>query len=414
MKSVTKHSKFYSFLISSLFFFIFSSVSLNAQEANIDNGKKLFQTKCAACHKLEGALLGPELYKIGDKREKEWLSAWIKDNVALTATGDALAKEVSDSTPIVMTPFKELSDQDIEDMIAYFDVGEVSEDAGIPIASVESSSLFKNPGLGIFNVFLTTIILFVLLSLIIALSLNAKFKDSIIMSLISNPLTRFLVLIFVVLGSTWLFFSWLMQIDVNVGYQPVQPIAFSHSVHAGDNSIDCQYCHSSAKNSKTSGIPSTNVCMNCHKLISEYNGDLFGDYSKEDLDNEIQKIYDAVGWDKENSKYIENYEQVPVEWVRIHNLADFAYYNHSQHVTVGGIECQTCHGPVEEMHEVSQFSPLTMDWCITCHRDSKVDLTNNEYYKNIHKKLLDKNGEQFVENVTEAQMGGLECGKCHY
>jgi hypothetical protein len=215
----------------------------------------------------------------------------------------------------------------------------------------------------------------------------------------------------VLLGGAWLLFGFLMQVDLNEGYQPIQPIAFSHTVHAGDNKIDCQYCHSSAKNSKTSGIPSANVCMNCHKSISEYNGELFDGYSKEDLDKEIQKIYDAVGWDKENVKYIEGFEQKPIEWVRIHNLADFAYYNHAQHVTVAGVQCQTCHGPVETMHEVKQFSPLTMGWCIDCHRTTEVDLTQNGYYKNIHDQLANKYG---VEKVTEAQMGGLECGKCHY
>ena len=202
-----------------------------------------------------------------------------------------------------------------------------------------------------------------------------------------------------------------MQIDVNEGYQPIQPIVFSHAVHAGDNKIDCQYCHSSAKNSKTSGIPSANVCMNCHKSISEYTGELFGDYTKEQLDNEIQKLYDAVGWDKDKVQYKEDAIETPIEWIRIHNLADFAYYNHSQHVTVAGLECQKCHGPVEEMHDMYQFSPLTMDWCITCHRETEVDMTENGYYKNIHDQLAEKFG---VEKVTEAQLGGMECGKCHY
>ena len=236
-------------------------------------------------------------------------------------------------------------------------------------------------------------------------------EPSMLKSVIFNPFLRFLAVIFVLLGGIYLLFGWLMQIDVNEGYQPIQPIAFSHAVHAGDNKIDCQYCHSSAKNSKTSGIPSANVCMNCHKSISEYTGELFEGHTKEDLDNEIQKIYDAVGWDKENIQYKEGYEQKPIEWVRIHNLADFVYYNHSQHVTVAGFDCKKCHGPVEEMHEVRQFSQLTMDWCITCHRESDVDLTENEYYKNIHDQLANKYG---VEKVTEAQLGGLECGKCHY
>jgi len=365
---------------------------------------------------LEGKLIGPELLKITDKREADWLKAWIKDNNALVASGDKLAKEVQDSNPAAMTPFPQLSDDDIDNLVKYLAVGDVKE----VLASASSATdqeIFNKPGFGVLPTLALTILAFLLLSLIVAATTNKKVEEgeeatgSMLRSMIFNPFLRFLLVIFVLLGGAWLLFGFLMQVDLNEGYQPIQPIAFSHTVHAGDNKIDCQYCHSSAKNSKTSGIPSANVCMNCHKSISEYNGELFDGYSKEDLDKEIQKIYDAVGWDKENVKYIEGFEQKPIEWVRIHNLADFAYYNHAQHVTVAGVQCQTCHGPVETMHEVKQFSPLTMGWCIDCHRTTEVDLTQNGYYKNIHDQLANKYG---VEKVTEAQMGGLECGKCHY
>lgn len=386
-------------------------------DPGVERGKKLFKSNCAACHKMEGKLIGPELFKIGDKRDAEWLKLWIKDNNALVASGDKLAKEVAESTPMPMTAFQHLSDQDLEDLLKYFAVGDVKQVVA-STTSAKDDEIFNKPGFGVLPTLGLTILAFLILSIVIAATTNKKVVDedeegtvSMIKTLIFNPFLRFLVIMFSLLLGTWLLFGWLMQIDLNEGYQPIQPIAFSHVVHAGDNKIDCQYCHSSAKNSKTSGIPSTNVCMNCHKSITEYNGELFGDYTKEDLDNEIQKIYDAVGWDKDNLKYIEGAVQKPVEWIRIHNLADFAYYNHSQHVTVAGLDCQKCHGPVEEMHEVRQFSPLTMDWCITCHRETEVDLTENGYYKNIHDQLANKYG---VEKVTEAQMGGLECGKCHY
>jgi len=392
------------------------AVATQEVDPGVELGKAIFKANCAACHKLEGKLIGPELLKITDKREADWLKAWIKDNNALVASGDKLAKEVQDSNPAAMTPFPQLSDEDIDNLLKYFAVGDVKE----VVASTTSATdqeIFNKPGFGVLPTLALTILAFLLLSLIVAATTNKKVEEgeeatvSMLKSMIFNPFLRFLLVIFVLLGGAWLLFAFLLQIDLNEGYQPIQPIAFSHTVHAGDNKIDCQYCHSSAKNSKTSGIPSANVCMNCHKSISEYNGELFDGYSKEDLDKEIQKIYDAVGWDKENVKYIEGFEQKPIEWVRIHNLADFAYYNHAQHVTVAGLDCQKCHGPVEEMHEVYQFSPLTMDWCITCHRETEVDLTQNGYYKNIHDQLANKYG---VEKVTEAQMGGLECGKCHY
>jgi hypothetical protein len=200
-----------------------------------------------------------------------------------------------------------------------------------------------------------------------------------------------------------------MQIGVNQGYEPVQPIHYSHKIHAGDNEIDCKYCHSSARVSKHSGIPSLNVCMNCHKTIYEYNGETTEEYSKEFYDGEIQKLYKAVGWDDEEQEYTG--ETQAVKWVRIHNLPDFAYFNHAQHVSVAGIECQTCHGPVEEMEIMYQYSPLTMGWCINCHRETNVKVKDNQYYEKIHEQLSQKYG---VDKLTAAQMGGLECGKCHY
>lgn len=381
----------------------------------VDRGKALFKTHCAACHKLEGNLIGPELLKITESRDIEWLKLWIKDNTALIASGDKLAKDVADSNPAIMTPFPQLSDEDIDDILKYLAVGDIDQVASV--GSTSDQDIFNNPGMSVWTSLLLTLLAFAVLALIVAATTNRKRteaeeeEENMIKAMIYSPFLRFLVVIFVLLGSAYMLFGWLMQIDVNEGYQPIQPIAFSHAVHAGDNKIDCQYCHSSAKNSKTSGIPSTNVCMNCHKTISEYNGELFGDYTKEDLDNEIQKIYDAVGWDKENMQYIEGYEQKAVEWVRIHNLADFVYYNHSQHVTVAGLDCQKCHGPVEEMHDMKQFSPLTMGWCIDCHRDTEVDLTENGYYAQLHDQLTNEYGKK---KVTEAELGGMECGRCHY
>ena len=395
---------------------VVASATTQEVDPAVEHGKQIFKANCAACHKLEGKLIGPELLKITDKRDVSWLKLWIKDNNALVASGDKLAKEVADSTPLVMTPFPQLSDQDLEDLLKYLAVGDVKQVVA-STATSKDEEIFNKPSFGVLPTLALTILAFIILSLIVAATTNKKVvegeetTESMLKSIVFNPFVRFLLIIFLLLGGVWFLFGWLMQIDVNEGYQPIQPIAFSHVVHAGDNKIDCQYCHSSAKNSKTSGIPSANVCMNCHKSISEYNGEPFGDFTKEDLDNEIQKIYDAVGWDKENIKYIEGYEQKPVEWVRVHNLADFVYYNHSQHVTVAGLDCKKCHGPVEEMHEVKQFSPLTMDWCVTCHRETEVDMTDNKYYENIHDQLAKKYG---VEKVTAAQLGGLECGKCHY
>jgi hypothetical protein len=195
----------------------------------------------------------------------------------------------------------------------------------------------------------------------------------------------------------------LSGVSVETGYQPTQPIKFSHELHAGQNEIDCNYCHSGARKSKHSNIPSADVCMNCHMYIQE--GPKYGT-------EEIGKIYAAIGFDPETSSYIEGYDEKPIKWVRIHKLPDLAYFNHAQHVTAGNIECQTCHGPIEEMVEVYQYSPLTMGWCINCHRETKVDVESNDYYKEMHTKLKEKYGPN--AEITVEMIGGLECGKCHY
>jgi len=224
---------------------------------------------------------------------------------------------------------------------------------------------------------------------------------------------QFLVLVSAILFllmSAYFVYGYLMQIGVDQDYEPVQPIHYSHRIHAGSNGINCKYCHSAARVSKNAGIPSLNVCMNCHKNINEVSDTTATpEYSKAFYDGEIQKLYTAVGWDAANQKYTGNTQ--PVKWVRIHNLPDFVYFNHSQHVTVAGIECQTCHGPVQTYEIQKQFAPLTMGWCINCHRKTEVKMEGNEYYTKIHEELSKKYG---VTKLTAAQMGGLECGKCHY
>ena len=194
------------------------------------------------------------------------------------------------------------------------------------------------------------------------------------------------------------------EVGIQQGYSPEQPINFSHEIHAGQYEIDCKYCHSVAEKSRSASIPSVNTCMNCHRYVQakeKYNGN---------VSPEIQLIYDAIGYDAENAEYIEGYEQKPIKWVRIHNLPDLAYFNHSQHTKVGGVECQTCHGPIETMDKVEQFSLLTMGWCVNCHRERGIDAENNDYYIEVHERMKAE-GKDYM---TVAENGGLECGKCHY
>lgn len=370
--------------------------STQAVDPKVALGKKLYNKECAACHKLDKKLIGPALGNIADKRDAEWLRLWIRDNNALRASGDQDAIDIfNEYNGMPMTAYHHLSDEDIDAIIAYTSVGDVEKVATTDAAKVDNLAKSKSS-----TAWMSYIVIFVLLILIVWIYVASN-----------NGFLKIMATIFVLLLGTYILFDSLMDIGIDQGYQPIQPIAFSHKIHAGDNKIDCEYCHSSAKNSKTSGIPSVNVCMNCHKSISEYTGPVTSEFSKEFYDAEIHKIYEAIGWDPEELEYIEGYEQKPIKWVRIHNLPDFVYYNHSQHVNVAGIDCQKCHGPVEEMDEVYQYSSLTMGWCIDCHKETNVDLKGNDYYAKIHQELAKKYG---VEKITVAQLGGKECGKCHY
>ncbi len=419
MKSVKQHNLFSRLTLSSLAFLFFFTINLSAQ-GDAKNGKKLFNSNCAACHKLDKDLVGPKLRDITEKRTNEWLKAWIKDNAAFQKV-DADAKEAAEWSPTAMTAFPQFSDQDIDDILEYTKPVVVEEGAGgsgavsmVPVQQEKDNTLLYILGA---IVLVMLLMLFNLYRTVNELRGDAPKRQSfseqandVWEAFKANKFLHFLMVIFFLLATAYFVFGWLSQVGVDQGYQPIQPIEFSHKIHAGDNKIDCQYCHSAAKHSKTSGIPSANVCMNCHMNISEVADDTkIGNHGKDILDKEIQKLYDAVGWDADKLQYTG--ETKPIEWVRVHNLPDFAYFNHSQHVTVAGLKCQKCHGPVEEMDEVYQYAPLTMDWCITCHRETEVDLTENGYYKKIHEQLAKKYG---VEKVTEAQMGGLECGKCHY
>ncbi len=416
---------FHSFLLVTLL--LGATTQSFAQEPDVEAGKKLFNANCAACHKLNKKAVGPALRGVSQKYDKEWLYSWIKNSAAMIKAGDAQAIAIwEEYNKTAMTAFPQLSNADIDNIIAYTDYTPPAAAAAAPTAggAVSANTSGISNDLVLAALTLVFLLLVVMLFLVqktlikiakasgVALEIKEKpERTPIWKAFVQNQFLVFVSVIFLLLSSAYFAYGYLMQVGVDQGYMPVQPIHYSHKIHAGDNQIECKYCHSSARVSKNSGIPSLNVCMNCHKNIAEYNGeeDLENGYTKDFYTKEIKKLYAAVGWDEENQRYTG--ESKPVKWVRIHNLPDFVYFNHAQHVEVGQIECQTCHGPVEEMEIMYQYAPLTMGWCINCHRETNVKVESNEYYAKIHEELSKKYG---VEKLTVAQMGGLECGKCHY
>jgi len=426
MKAFKKCLKFFihSFTI---IYLTLGTQHLSAQDDNIKAGKKLFNANCAACHKLNKRAVGPALKGVSAKYDKEWLYSWIKNSTAMVKSGDAQAVAIYEEyNKSVMTSFPQLSNEDIDNIIAYTDFTPPAPVAVVGVSSAQTvnSSVGFNNTIILLALSLVFVILVIMLFLVqrtllriaklsgVEIKIEKKpERTPIWMAFVQNQFLVMTSVIFLLLSSAYFVYGYFMQVGVDQGYMPVQPIHYSHKIHAGANQIECKYCHSSARVSKHSGIPSLNVCMNCHRNIAEYNGeeDFENGYTKDFYTKEIKKLYAAVGWDEENQRYTG--ETQPVKWVRIHNLPDFVYFNHAQHVQVGEIECQKCHGPVEEMEIMYQYSPLTMGWCINCHRETNVKVESNEYYAKIHEALSKKYG---VEKLTVAQMGGLECGKCHY
>ena len=420
----------FSLTLLCLTFSLFFSSFTHSQDDDPIKGKALFNANCAACHQLDKKMTGPALRNVETRLyedeglDREWLYAWIRNSSALIKSGDDYANRIyNEYNGAAMTAYPQFSDQDISNILAY-----TAEEKATPpaVATVATAQTFSNEGgFSKILVLLALAVLFSLLALGLflvnrTLRRFANKNDIEVKKVIKGPSlwkafvkNQFLMLVTAIiflLSSAYFVYGYLMQIGIDQGYEPIQPIHYSHRIHSGDNGIDCKYCHSSARVSKHSGIPSLNVCMNCHKSIYEVaESTATEEYSKEFYDGEIQKLYSAVGWDDENQRYTGKTK--PVKWIRIHNLPDFAYFNHSQHVSVAGIECQTCHGPVEEMEIMYQHSPLTMGWCINCHRETNVKVEDNGYYEKIHKALSEKYG---VDKLTAAQMGGLECGKCHY
>ena len=448
--------KHYKRGLIAIYVLLSTSASIYAQ-GDAKNGEKLFKANCTACHALDKQLVGPALGGVVDRLKKEqnldtdWIRKWVKDNKALRASGDKYANEVfAKFNKTEMLAFPNLSDKDIDDILEYTTNPPAPEPAADSATASDTNSVaaleMAQKQSTNSKVILISLIAIGGLLLWLLLKLRQLVKLQQTEELAGLNATRAVSFgdmyrkysyigkgVLVVLGilAAYGIWNWLMWVGVYKGYKPEQPIYFSHKIHAGENKIDCQLCHSSAKYGKVSEVPSMNVCMNCHKMISEYKGKYIEPgKDKAFYDGEIQKIYSAVGWDPASQQYTGKTQ--PVEWTRIHNMPDFVYFNHAQHVVAGenaiitsfnkknpeakiDVVCKACHGQIDTMNVVQMANDFTMGWCIECHRTTEVDMTNGynkEYFKNLHDKLKKQYGSG--TKVTVAAIGGLECGKCHY
>ncbi|MEM6765013.1 MAG: c-type cytochrome [Bacteroidota bacterium] len=370
---------------------------------DLANGESLYKANCSACHKVKGKLVGPQLAGVTEKyaNDKEWLYAWVKNAQGMINAGDPKAVALYEQyNKQLMQAFPTLANSDIDDILAYVDAEAAPKEEEIPGGGevAGSGSIIDDPefyyalvGLVSVLALIALMLVFITATMVTAVRSKEQAEEfnwgevwQRFTTMMRSPYVITTITTLVMVGGLSKTVTEAREIGLHQGYMPEQPIAFSHKLHAGQYEIDCKYCHSGTYKSKSAWIPSLNVCMNCHKYIAE------GPSGEE----EIAKIYEAVGWDVNEAAYTK--EPKNVEWVRIHNIPDHAYFNHAQHVVVGGLECQTCHGPIQEMEVVYQYSNLGMGWCIECHRQEKVKVLGKE------------------TDMTVADMGGLNCARCHY
>ena len=407
---------------------LFSSLILLAisfaQQAVAQDGKALFKANCASCHAVLKASTGPALAGVESRwPSKELLHQWIKNWNKAVATGDPYAVKIKEYSTVAMSVFENLSDKDIDAILGYVKAEEAAaaakpmEATGAKAAAEDDNSLLYG---------ILTMILGVVLLVLLQVNTNLRnlseekeygaAVETIPFYRHKTYITLFSLVLFVVAG--YFLSQWAIGMGRQKAYQPAQPIYYSHKVHAGKNQINCLYCHGGAFEGKHANIPSVNVCMNCHMNIAEYAGEKIyrEDGSEVNGTEEIKKLYDASGWDPATKTYAK--EGHPIEWVKIHNLPDHVYFNHSQHTKAGKVQCQTCHGEINKMDEVYQFAELSMGWCVNCHRETKVNFGDKQgegnkfysLYEKYHKEIIEKKRD----SVTVSDIGGLECQKCHY
>ena len=441
---MSSYRKIFNKLLAASFFLIgslFLSNNVIAQD-----GEALFKENCQSCHKPLEKLTGPALQGIRGKIPGgDWVYNWVHNSDEMAAAGDVEAKRIkTEYGGAAMNHFPQLTNKQINAILDWVDTVKPEPIAG------GADGIKKESGDDFLLYGLLTILLAVIAFVLLQVNSNLrKLTDEKEGVRRGEPVPFYRNKTYLMTGILALFLVggyFLVQWGIGLGrsqdYQPEQPIFYSHQVHAGTNQISCLYCHGGAQDSKHANIPSVNVCMNCHKSIKEYKG-------KDELvrengvavngTEEIQKLYSYAGWNVTAQRYNEDKNgdgapdgSRPIEWVRIHNLPDHVYFNHSQHVKVGKQQCQTCHGNIQEMPEVKQFADLSMGWCINCHRNTKVDFydpnqhTGNKFYSVYEKfsnqmldSAWDKNGVKIpnphkMDSVTVERIGGTECQKCHY
>lgn len=417
------------------------------------NGEALFKAKCATCHQPHVDGTGPKLFGV----RKAWEDGGAKEGSIYTwvanwkaaAAADPYAASVTKKKGTEMSLFPDLAGK-TEDIAAILDYVDAQPDPAEAAATAAGPAGEGMTGVeeeegGTSWVWIILAVMFVVIIMAVGgvrRQLNhasktvngvtpkdeASYTDELKSWAWKNRKYVGLGGLVVVISLFVSLFLAGYSIGVVEDYQPSQPIAFPHDIHTGVNGIDCKYCHNSVTKSKSAGLPTVNVCMNCHKQIKG---------RTPQQAEKITAIYEAAGWNGE--VYTNNTK--PITWNKVHVLPDHVYFNHSQHVVVGGLDCKQCHGDMTKQNETARVVPvadlnkiegnvvltrptLTMGWCIECHGEKEItegalDVKGSGYYDEIHKRLLNNDKSlygKYLEDgkVTVKELGGWECAKCHY
>jgi len=359
--------------------------------------EKNFQV-CKACHTIGGGkLVGPDLAGITESRDEAWLIKFIQNSQAMIESGDEQAVKVFNDNNKIPMPVNDLTDDQVRGVLLYIanggkvaggavitedDASDVSPDIEAAEETTKLLAEMKRDGQrNMSYVFIIMLVLF-----------GISLFDLVVFKIVKAKWVHYIIMLTSVAIVAEITFVEATSLGRQQYYQPDQPVWFSHKVHAGQNQIDCKYCHFTADNSMHAGIPPVETCLNCHNQVKE---------GKKTGTVEIDKIHAAF----------ENNE--PIEWIKVYNLPDHVYFNHAQHVNVGKLDCARCHGDVEKMDEIIQIPDLSMGWCIECHRTESVQFATNKFYEQ-YKELHSKFKEGEMPNVTVQNIGGDECAKCHY
>lgn len=390
------------------------------------SGQALFSANCASCHAVHKTLTGPALAGVEERwGDKNKLHAWIRNNQAFLKTGDKYANDLYlKFNKTAMNLFPNLTDAEIDAILAYI---KSVPPPGADKAAGGAATDAKESGDNTLLFGILTLILAVVALILLQVNSNLKkLSDEAVGAPALEPVPfwrnkTYIALLAIVLFCIggYLTVTGAIGLGRSPGYKPEQPIYYSHKVHAGTNQISCLYCHGGAQEGKHANIPSVNICMNCHMAINEYSGKdklIKEDGTEVNGTAEIQKLYKYAGFDPAVSKVWDPTKAKPMEWSKVHNLPDHVYFNHSQHVKAGKVQCQTCHGEVQKMDVAYQFADLSMGWCVNCHRETQVQFKDNGFYS-IYQKFHDdlKNGRiDSTKGITVEKIGGTECQKCHY